>query len=676
MRPDKNGMPAYYFRTSDYVETPLKTTQLMRRPLSSTMQNQLGVTDRPENLFSDAARQVNEKRILDLQARGTLFPARDADGNITGLYETTAIPVRVPLYAHPEVAEHLNNAINEYRPSAAIKNALGVSSQIKQSLLSFSPFHAATEVGRNMASRGPLTGLAESAKYIFHPEPIDYNNLTPLQSEAIRNGVVASEIRPRSTSYTEEGLSAGDSKSLINRAVNKVTTPIEDGIKKFVKKGGLDEPLKRIGLPVDSLNLNLNEVFANKVFGPQGLIVRQKFGLYEDLKPKIADIVAKKNPNWSAQQVDIAAGREAARQANNAFGGLNYTLLGRSMKSQAALRGLFLAPDFMESSGRNLVDLVGPYGGPLLKKFVQFNAAMYLGARALNYALHRKKGDDLDESLAGMHPETGLGVLSPDGNKVYTFRTQLGDLVHMIDAPMDYALNRVNPIGRTAYSVITGKNQYGRQLPSEQRYIETPLKTAAPILSQALLPTQAINEPTKTDRALAAFGVGNRQAQSPAEDLAIRKSENTLSGKPLKTGPGLVKQQLSIRAEDQLRDAYAKNDKAAIKAATDALNNYAKLKLITTTDRARIMKDARVSRLESIFGTLGPEDALDVWERATTSEKRTLSGPLKKKFGKWQENLQKQGSSLRALDPDDQQTYERFKNASQESASLRTDNSQ
>lgn len=121
----------------------------MRRPLSANMQSQLGVTDEPWKLFDDAARRANERKVLDLQRKGTIFPTHDGAGNITGLYETTSIPVRVPLYAHPAIAEHLNNAINEYKPAPVVKGLLRASSEAKQGLLSWSPFHAATDSSRD-----------------------------------------------------------------------------------------------------------------------------------------------------------------------------------------------------------------------------------------------------------------------------------------------------------------------------------------------------------------------------------------------------------------------------------------------------------------------------------------------------------------------------------------------
>ena len=179
-------------------------------------------------------------------------------------------------------------------------------------------------------------------KKVFLPTPVDYYNLTDSQMAAIRDGVVVSNTRPGHMNYLEEGNVAGH-----DSFANKI--PYVGGVNRWIE---------------------------HRLFGPHGFITGLKFELYDQLK---ADHL-RGNPGLG----DENAGRVAASQVNNKFGGLNYSLLGRSAGTQAALRAILLAPDFLESTGRSWLDVAGKHSQPLLKALVGFQILHYLAARVMN----------------------------------------------------------------------------------------------------------------------------------------------------------------------------------------------------------------------------------------------------------------------------------------------------
>jgi len=78
-----------------------------------------------------------------------------------------------------------------------------------------------------------------------------------------------------------------------------------------------------------------------------------------------------------------------ARQANAAFGGLNYKMLGRNKTLQDVLRLAFMAPDFTEARARFAGQAAKPYGREQLAALVGGAVAFYVLARILNEMLDK-----------------------------------------------------------------------------------------------------------------------------------------------------------------------------------------------------------------------------------------------------------------------------------------------
>lgn len=373
--------------------------------------------------------------------------------------------------------------------------------------------------------------------------------------------------------------------------------------------------------------LNVNGLLEDKLFGPSGYISRLKFQTYDALKPEIM----KSYPNLTEEH----AGRIAASQINSKFGGLNYTLLGRSVQSQSFLRALTLAPDFLESTGRSMLDTIGPYGKPLLKRFLQFQAAHYLLARVANFV-----------STGELHPESGFSVLSPDGKKEYNLRTTLGDFLHFVKDPRDFAYNTLNPLLiRTPLEGFYGVDQYGRRLSDSQRETSiareiTPLSLQGPL--SKVLPSvygnQGVAEPSATDQLLKSFGVGATARLTPAENLAFQKmSAKTEGGEPLE-GKALVEHQQRFRLEDALRAAHQTGDAFDIAAAEQKVTaaSHGDNAMFDPTEARAARKDARLTRLQSTVKHLPLPDALDVWDQAGAAERQSLNRIIFPKIVSWQ----------------------------------------
>jgi hypothetical protein len=452
-------------------------------------------------------------------------------------------------------------------------------------LLALSPFHWATILNRSLeAGMNPFGGT--NRKFIFAPKDIDYYNLTPAQSAAIHDGVVVSSTRPGFSGYLEEGL-ASEHDSLINRI-----------------------PL--IG--------DFNRAIEDRLFGPHGWISSLKFDLYDKLKAEMI----KSRPALGEEQ----AGRIAAAQVNNKFGGLNYTVLGRGASTQNTLRSLLLAPDFLESSGRSILDVAGNHGGTLVKSLVAFNAAHWLLARGLNYIV---SGDT--------HPESGFSVESKNGKREYSLRTTLGDFLRFVQKPKDFIANRVNPIGvRAPAEIAAGEDSMGNKVTTWQQFFDT-LRQVTPIPLQGLYPNQSISQPDPSDKLLQSVGVGSRKKFSPAETLAHElETKRSGEGAPLE-GEELEKAQLRYRLEDKLRTAINARDNQERVAAIGQIHEASRgpEAKLTPDEASHLISQANKypMPLQSAVDHLALADALEVWDKASINEKRALRPVLANKIEHW-----------------------------------------
>ena len=438
-----------------------------------------------------------------LVKKGLIY--QDKDGNYINKDNLYA---RVPVYLYKDVADHFNNVVKPRNLAAtSFFGRAGefyddITGNMKSLLLSWSPFHRVTESMRMMESLGIVKGGALALQTnLGMAEPIDYFNLSPTEESAIRDGIVTSDPRGRSMSNVEEGVSAGENTW---------------GAKSYKL---LDKGLEKLGVPAE---------------------IRNK------IKPDMPPIAAKQ------------AGRLTASFANDKFGGLNQILLGRTLQDQKILRRVLLAPDFLESTGRSIIDLARPYGNDMAANLIRFNIAHLLSVAGINYALHHEEGDDtikgaVEASHLLDHP---FGVVSADGKTVYGVRTTVADFIHAVSKPFDFGKERLNPAVKSIDEILEQRNQYGRKESFGEALKSIP-KATLPIQIQGPLGLGAgsVTEPTSVDQLLKSLGVQSKPNRTPAEDAAIGKVAAKLQGTEAQTGPALVKQRLKFNAEDKLRDA-------------------------------------------------------------------------------------------------------------------------
>lgn len=655
----------YKMDTSDYVKAD---NLYQSRPI--------GPTPIPDNMLAE------------MTANGSLDKLVEKDliyKNPAGKYVVKEpLWARTPLYIHPDVAQNFNSVVKPMRaePTSFFGKAGKIyddtTGNMKSLLLSFSPFHRVTESLRMMEALGIKKGgklaLQQNlpdfvAKRTVGLAPkIDYFNLEPWQEDAIRNGIVISDPRGHSMSNVEEGLSAGEGKSWGAQAYRTINR-------------GLDKGLEKIGVPADIRGQipSLQDILTKNVFGPQGMITHAKFEMYKNYKPDIAAQILKDHPDWSTWEVDKQAGQLAAQFANDKFGGLNHVLLGRTVQDARILRRLLLAPDFLESTGRSVLDLANPYGGKLASKMIQFNIAHMLTAAGINYALHHDPNDNtvkgaVDASHLLDHP---YQVVSPDNKTAYGLRTTEQDFAHMIRDPREFAYDRFNPLIRAGTEIATQRNQYGRKESLYEASKSLP-KAALPIQLQTMIPGLAPNtstEPSRIDQFVKSIGVQAKPNRTDAEQKAIDLIDNKLQGQAAREGPALVKQQLKFAAEDKLRAAYQMQDpdkkKAAIDDAKHDIANLLQRRIIAPDESKKIQTDAKGSRLKSIFNSLTPPDALDVWDKASDDEKRELEIGMRAKYSRFREDLTKRRENINSLNEDDQNTFDRFREASRQATEIR-----
>lgn len=206
---------------------------------------------------------------------------------------------------------------------------------------------------------------------------------------------------------------------------------------------------------------------------PDGTVLRsitnhadflQQYGeyLFQDYIPRLKAAMAMKAvtraEGWYAK--DLASGKltreqlldNVAKQANAAFGELNYTYMGRNKTMQDGLRMLLLAPDFLEARLKFAGQALRPYGREQVKAFAMGAVIMSVLAQSINAAF----GDGVD----WMHPFTiKIGDFS------YTPRSVMGDIGHLISDPRSFWYHRLSPmISRPALEIGTGRDISGNKM--------------------------------------------------------------------------------------------------------------------------------------------------------------------------------------------------------------------
>lgn len=239
-----------------------------------------------------------------------------------------------------------------------------------------------------------------------------------------------------------------------------------------------------------------------------------------------------------------------ANQMNNAFGELNYAMLGRSQTMQDALRIALLAPDFLEARSGFVGQAATKYGREQLVALAYGAGALYLTARILNQAL---------TGQAHLEPKNAFNVVY--NGKAYSLRTIQGDLIHAATDFPSFVRNRLNPVwGRTMMEAMSGRDAFGRKRDAGQQLSDA-AKTAIPISAKGLF---AGREQNLFESVLNAFGVTEHR-ESPLGDI-YKKAQEWKTQNKIATESGEFIYDAEKDPYRQIRLAAQYSDVAAVRS--------------------------------------------------------------------------------------------------------------
>ena len=361
---------------------------------------------------------------------------------------------------HPEIYTKLKNnlgksAIRSYameigghtvRPGAAVLN---VSSEIKHAILSFSGFHQTTL------------------------------------------GIHALEHRTLPAAMPELDLSQPKQKFLVDHGLMVAQYDAAEAFGEGLASGGLVTKIPGIGPAYHAYTDYLFKSYLPRVKMAMALnALERNTRIYGD--------------KLSADQI----GALTARQANAAFGGLNYKLLGRNKTLQDVMRLAFMAPDFTEARARFVGQAARPYNREQLTALLGGALAFYTVGRLLNQAVDNDPHWDKPFSLV-------------HNGKEYKLRTVQGDFWSAINEPGKYVRNRLSPLASTSIMAAEGRDRFGRK----QSLGELAKDVAT---SNVPIPLQSWTKESDDPLAKKAFstilkmvGVNESTERSKAEQLAL-----------------------------------------------------------------------------------------------------------------------------------------------------------
>lgn len=411
-----------------FVQELSKGTASDGRPLVSARGSgqEVGedVGDKVHLVYPDKAAEGTEdyKKLDQPALHGWVFAGKDADGSM--------ILVKGDLAVHPEIATHFKNALgsskirqwwNEKTANPFLNATKGTAKfilddlqgAVKGTMLSFSPFHQVQEGIHALGHRiNPFGNIPK----------IDLRR--PDQMDAVEHGLMLSHDR-LSQHLFMEGVGTN------NR--NLVT--------------GL---IRKVGFKPGRLAADRVDAYQDWLFGHY--IPGLKFKTYEHILDRNMERYAKDLANGKASPSQVKL--LSARQANAAYGHLNYTDMGHNPTIRHAFQVVLLAPDFLEARARFTGQAIkglagGKVGSEQLQALAFLAATQFILARVLN----KLENDDYEWA----HPfEVKVG------NKLYGLRSVPEDIYKLFGNTAGFIGGRISPIfGRLIQEGLFGVNYRG-----------------------------------------------------------------------------------------------------------------------------------------------------------------------------------------------------------------------
>ena len=307
-----------------------------------------------------------------------------------------------------KIATRINNAtgVGHLRDMPGMKAILGFQSTMKETMVSANPFHQ-IQIG--------IHGLEHKVNP-FDLDPIDLTN--ERQQKLVRHSLT---------------IGGGGGSSQEFRAAEGLTS----GGGWLAKIPGAKAPLER---------------YTRYVFGADGYIPRMKMRM-------ALDALDRNTKRFGGKLTEDQIYHMTATQANAAFGGINYEFMGRNKTFREFMQLATFAPDFLEARTRFVGQALRPEGTEQRAALLRGAFVMYLGARVANGIFNRKDDGTPDFKF---EPENMFSVVI--NGRRYGIRTVQGDVLHLLTDPRNFSYNRMGPLLRGGVELVTGRDQYGRDL--------------------------------------------------------------------------------------------------------------------------------------------------------------------------------------------------------------------
>jgi hypothetical protein len=330
--------------------------------------------------------------------------------------------------------------------------------------------------------------------------------------------------------------------------------------------------------------------------------ISQKYGsyLFEDYIPRqkmqMALAALERNIERYKGKLSIDQIYElTANQANAAFAEQNYKWMGRHPTTQDIFRIMALAPDFLEARMRFVGQAITPYGKEQAAALIRGAAGMYIVARVFNQVVDGDPHWDKYFSLVF------------DG-KEYALRSIPGDLQHLFTDPRSFVYWRLNPAtAKPLVEALTGRDAFGRERTFFQQ-VEDYFTGSFPIPLQGLFGGR---ERTVWQSLLSSMGASSWKSRSAAEKLA---GELSYSNMPKGVVTDEHKERMSVKSK--IKQKLQDGDRAGAKELANKNG-------IDISGFMRIEQSVKHPLSES-FRNLSPAQAVRVWEKATTEERKEI----------------------------------------------------
>lgn len=317
-----------------------------------------------------------------------------------------------------------------------------------------------------------------------------------------------------------------------------------------------------------------------------------------------------------------------AKQANAAFGGLDPAFFEKlhrqNNRTWKAIEHMVLfSPDFTKARAQFVAQALGKYGKEQRYALLRGALVIYGGARIANAILNN--GD------AKWKPQDALSVVTPKswgamGNKRLSLRTVQGDLVGLLNDPVQWSYNRLNPVTlRPTIEFLTGRDNFGRQ-ETKAHFLKDYAKQLAPIPVQKLFTT---SEEGLVSSLFTSAGLQTGTYRTPLEK---RAHEMRISNIP--DNPEDEAKQDEQRRNVQMVEKIRRGD-----ASTTDLWNLVNQGKMTAREASAIVERAQMTELQYDVHHLTLPQAIKIYEAADASERAELHDILEEKRATGLKNL-------------------------------------